>query len=912
MPDAPPTAEVQRLEREAAREENWKRWGPYLSERQWGTVREDYSRDGTCWDYFTHDDARGRAYRWGEDGLLGWCDRECRLCFSVALWNGRDPFLKERIYGLTNSQGNHGEDPKELYHYLDATPTYSYAKALYKYPQTEFPYEKLLEESRRRGRDDAEYEIVETGVFDDGKYFDVAAEYAKAGADDILIKLTLTNRAAEAARLHLLPTLWFRNGWSWGCDHDGCFAKPSMRKVAAGTVECEQETLGKFTWHVEDDSVPLLFTENETDVAAVFGGERRQPYSKDAFHRYVVAGEDEAVNPEQSGTKAAAHFKLELAAGESRELRLRLVKANDDSGGEPFADFDTIFAQRQAEADDFYASLRPADAGDEEARVWRQAYAGLLWGKQFYHYVVRQWLDGDPAQPPPPAGRKENARNKTWKQLFNYDVLSVPDKWEFPWYAAWDLAFHMLPMARLDPAFAKGQLMLLLREWYMRPDGALPAYEFAFSDANPPVHAWACWRVYKMTGPRGRRDRVFLASCFHKLLLNFTWWVNKKDEAGKHVFGGGFLGLDNIGVFDRNDPPADGKIFEQADGTAWMAFYCVTMLSIALELASEDPSYEDIASKFFEHFAIITKAMNHLGGSGLWDDRDGFYYDQLYDPQTQTAEPVRVRSIAGLVPLMACAVFDADVIDRLPGFRKRMTWFLDNQEDLAQSVQFRERDGERMLLLSVAPRGRMAGVLDYVFDPKEFLSDFGVRSLSKHYGAEPFETTADGKTYRVAYEPGEATGKLFGGNSNWRGPIWFPLNYLLVEALERYGHFYGDAMQVAVPDCEGGGSAEMNLTNAAAEVQRRLVSIFLPGRDGDATRPVFRGPAEFRPPGEADEGNLLFFEYFDGDTGRGCGANHQTGWTSLVALCVENQCRNRAGGPDGDEEAHGVDLGEAE
>ena len=913
MPEAQPGAEVERLKRDAARQENWKRWGPYLSERQWGTVREDYSKDGDCWDYFTHDDARGRAYRWGEDGLLGWCDRECRLCFSVALWNGRDPFLKERVYGLTNSQGNHGEDPKELYHYLDATPTYSYAKALYKYPQAEFPYEKLLAENRRRGRDAAEYEIVETGVFDDGRYFDVTAEYAKAGPDDTLIKLTVTNRASESAKVHVLPTLLFRNGWSWGCDHDGCFVKPSMKKTAAGVVTCEQETLGEFVWHVEDADAPLLFTENETDVAAVFGGERTQPYTKDAFHRHVVGGEADAVNPEQIGTKAAAHFRLELNGGESKVLRMRLVKG----GGDPFADFDAVFEGRQREADAFYDALRPADATDDETLVWRQAYAGLLWGKQFYHYVVRQWLEGDPAQPPPPPGREETARNRGWKSLFNYDVLSVPDKWEFPWYAAWDLAFHMLPMARVDPSFAKGQLMLLLREWYMRPDGAIPAYEFAFSDANPPVHAWACWRVYKVTGPRGKRDRRFLASCFHKLLLNFTWWVNRKDDAGKHVFGGGFLGLDNIGVFDRSDPPGDGKVLEQADGTAWMAFYCVTMLGMALELASEDPSYEDIASKFFEHFAVITKAMNHLGGTGLWDETDGFYYDQLYDPKTQTAEPLRLRSMVGLVPLMACAVFDADVIDRLPGFRKRMEWFLENQPHLGQSVQFREREGEhggeRLMLLSVAPCDRMERVLGYVFDPAELLSDFGVRSLSKHYAAEPFELSADGKTYRVGYEPGEATGKLFGGNSNWRGPVWFPLNFLLVEALERYGHFFGDEMTVSVPDCDGGDARAMNLTDAAAEVQRRLVSIFLPGTDGDDTRPVFRGPATFQPPGEGDEGNLLFFEYFDGDTGRGCGANHQTGWTSLVALCVENQCRNRAADPsDGDEEVHGVDLGDTD
>ena len=632
--------------------------------------------------------------------------------------------------------------------------------------------------------------------------------------------------------------------------------------------------------------------------------------SKDAFHRYVVAGEADAVNPEQTGTKAAAHFELELAGGASKELRLRLVKMGNDRG-EPFGDFDTTFSQRRADADAFYAAIRPADSTDDEALVWRQAYAGLLWGKQFYHYVVEQWLDGDPAQPQPPAGRKKNARNKTWKQTVQLRRFERAGQVGVPvvrGHGIWRFTCCRWPA--LTPAFAKGQLMLLLREWYMRPDGALPAYEFAFSDANPPVHAWACWRVYKMTGPRGKRDRVFLASCFHKLLLNFTWWVNRKDEAGKHVFGGGFLGLDNIGVFDRNDPPTDGRIFEQADGTAWMAFYCVTMLGIALELAGEDPSYEDIASKFFEHFAVITNAMNTLGGTGLWDEKDGFYYDQIYDPKTQKAEPLRVRSIVGLVPLLACGVFDADVIDRLPGFRKRMTWFLENQTDLAKSVQFRERDGERMLLLSVAPQDRMERILRYAFDPADFLSDFGVRSLSKRYGREPFTIDDDGKQYRVAYEPGEATGERFGGNSNWRGPVWFPLNHLLAEALERFGHFFGGEVKVSVPDCGGQGAAEMNLTDAAAELQRRLVSIFLPGRDGDDTRPVFRGPAEFQPPGAGDEGNLLFFEYYDGDTGRGCGANHQTGWSALVALCVEAQCRNRAAaGPDGnDDGVHGVDL----
>ena len=694
----PDGAEVDRLRREAARESgaNWKRWGPYLSERQWGTVREDYSADGSCWDYFSHDDARSRVYRWGEDGLLGWCDRECRLCFAIALWNGRDPFLKERAFGLTNSQGNHGEDPKELYYHLDATPSYSYARGLYKYPQAAFPYDDLLQGNARRGKGDSEYEIVDAGVFDDERYFDIQVEYAKAGPDDVLIRVTVTNRGPETARLHLLPTLWFRNGWSWGATHDGTFPKPSMRVAGPGVVACEQETLGRFNWVVEDADAPLIFTENETNTAAVFGEDDGRRFTKDAFHRHVVGGEADAVNPDQAGTKVAAHLTLDLPPGGSRVVRMRLAPDATDA----FDDFDASYEKRQREADEFYAGIRPVHISDDEALVWRRSYAGLLWGKQFYHYVVSQWLDGDPAQPPPAAERRKNARNKQWKHLFNRDVVSVPDKWEFPWYAAWDLAFHMLPMARVDPSFAKKQLRLFLREWYMRPDGAIPAYEFAFGDVNPPVHAWACWRVYKMTGPRGKRDRRFLASCFHKLLLNFTWWVNRKDAAGKHVFGGGFLGLDNIGVFDRSSPPGDGKQLVQADATAWMAFYCVTMLSMALELASEDSSYEDIASKFFEHFAAITHSMNNLGGTGLWDETDGFYYDQLFDPTTKQAEPLRLRSMVGLVPLFACAAFDAKALDALPNFRRRMDWFLENQTDLAGSVEF-GRDG--LMFLSVAP-----------------------------------------------------------------------------------------------------------------------------------------------------------------------------------------------------------------
>ena len=890
IPDATPThapgdgVEARRLREDAARRKNWKRWGPYLAERQWGTVREDYSADGNCWAYFPHDHARSRAYRWGEDGLLGICDRECRLCFALALWNERDPLLKERLFGLTNDEGNHGEDVKELYYYLDATPCSTYLRGLYKYPQAAFPYDALRAENARRGKGAAEFEVIDTGAFDDDRYFDVQAEYAKPAPDDILIRLTITNRGPAAAPVHVLPTLWFRNGWSWGATHDGTYPKPSMRRAGPGHVACDHATLGRFDLFVEDADAPLLFTENETNTAAVFGdGRACGAHTKDAFHRFVVNGEASAVNLAQTGTKAAAHVRLVLGPGESRVLRLRLV-ASADAPADPFVDFDADVAGCRAVADEFYAGIRPARLNRAEEQVWRQAYAGLLWGKQFYHYVVEQWLDGDPAQPPPPPARRRNARNRDWRHVFNYDLVSMPDKWEFPWYAAWDLAFHMLPMARVDPQFAKDQLRLLMREWYMRPDGAIPAYEFHFSDVNPPVHAWACWRVYKMTGPRGGRDREFLAACFHKLLLNFTWWVNHKDQRGKHVFGGGFLGLDNIGIFDRSVGVPEGVRLEQADGTAWMAFYCVTMLAIALELAAHDRSYEDIASKFFEHFAAITHAMNALGGAGLWDEADGFYYDQLYDERARRSTPLRVRSVVGVIPLFACGVMDADVIDRLPGFKRRMAWFLRHQQDLARSVTIREVAGRPSYMLSVAPRDRLERVLRRVFDEAELLGDFGVRSLSKHHEQHPYTLNAGGREFRIAYTPGEADGTLFGGNSNWRGPVWFPLNYLLVEALERHHHFWGEDLTVTL------AGRRLNLAEAAVDLQRRLVSMFLPDREG--LRPIHGDVHRFsRDPNFRDL--LLFHEYFHGDTGRGCGASHQTGWTALVARCLENLCRGR-------------------
>ena len=883
------TAEERRLREEVRREKNWKRWGPYLSERQWGTVREDYGESYDPWNYFTHEDAQKRAYRWGEDGLLGVCDRECRLCFAWALWNGKDPYLKERLFGLTNPQGNHGEDVKELYYYTDATPTSSYLKALYKYPQSAFPYEELVEANRKAGVCKPEVEITDLEAFADG-YWDVQAEYAKAGPNDILIRLTVTNRGEDEATIHVLPQLWFRNGWSWGADHDGMFPKPTMSKGGEARIDCEQDTLGKFTLDLDFAHKGLLFCENETDVQELYGAPGCR-YPKDGFHETVVNGKTEGVvNPEQIGTKAAAWTVHDVPPGESVTLRLRLAH-EDERVDEPFADFDAIFDRCLAEADDFYESIIPQDVSEDRQLIERQAYAGLLWTKQFYFYSVRHWLDGDPAMPDPPAGRKAKLPNRDWRHtLFNKDVLSMPDKWEYPWYAAWDSAFHMIPMARIDPAFAKDQLLLFLREWYMHPSGQIPAYEFNFSDVNPPVHAWACWRVYKMTGPRGGRDVKFLERAFQKLLVNFTWWVNRKDGDGNHIFGGGFLGLDNIGVFDRNATLKEGKQLEQADGTAWMAFYCVTMLSIALELARHDDVYEDIASKFFEHFVAITHALNTLGGTGLWDEADGFYYDQLWDENEQQKTSLRVRSFVGLVPTFACEVIEPEVMKALPAFAKRTRWFREHRPELSKAIL--EGDDGR-LLLSAVPSDRLEKLLTYALDEKEFLSPHGVRSLSKYHEDQPFVFHASGNEYRVRYAPGEGLSDMFGGNSNWRGPVWFPLNYLFVEALERYHRFHGDGLTTA---CAGD---TICLLDASREIQRRLVSLFEQGDDG---RPAHGGVGRYRD--DPAYRNLVhFYEYFHGDTGRGLGASHQTGWTALVAQCVENLSAQRGGG-----DVHGARL----
>jgi len=887
------TQEETRLGEDNRREKNWKRWGPYLSERQWGTVREDYSADGDCWNYFPHDHARSRAYRWGEDSLLGITDRECRLCFGLALWNGKDPILKERLFGLGGPEGNHGEDVKECYFYLDSTPTHSYMKALYKYPQAEFPYTWLVEENRRRGKNDPEFELLDTGVFNDNRYFDVFTEYAKAGPDDVLMRITVANRGPESATLHLLPTIWYRNTWIWGCKHDGCWIKPRITPAGDSTLLGEHVNFGKH-WLVAgpgpDKKTPqFLFTDNETNTKELYGTDNYTPFVKDAFHDYIVHGKTDAVNPEPVGTKVAAYYKLEIPAGKEVVLRLRLSDHELTPQKNLGQEFDEVFATRQREADEFYAALITPQLSSPETNIVRQAYAGLLWSKQFYHYIVYDWLTGDPQQPVPPALRR-HGRNADWKHVYSRDVISMPDTWEYPWFAAWDLAFHMIPFTKLDPQFAKDQLVLLLREWYMHPNGQIPAYEFAFGDVNPPVHAWSCWRTYKMTGDRGQRDRVFLSRTFQKLVINFTWWVNRKDAEGKNIFGGGFLGLDNIGVFDRSKPLPTGGRLQQADGTAWMAFYCSTLLSIALELAQDNPATEDMASKFFEHFVAIADAINTHGGTGLWDDEDGFYYDQLYlDGQTTR---LKVRSIVGLMPLIAVEVIEDEVIKNLPGFTKRLQWFLDNRKDLAEHISYMDSDGEKKThghrLLAIPSRERLERVLQYMLDENEFLSPYGIRSVSKYHEHFPYVFHINGEEYRVDYEPGESNSGLFGGNSNWRGPVWFPINYLLIEALERYHHFYGNTLKV---ECPTGSGNKMNLQQVADELRARLARLFLP--DASGHRPCHGDEQRYA----ADphwKDLVLFYEYFHGDNGRGLGANHQTGWTALAAPCVEDSASTRA------------------
>ncbi|MCC5829709.1 MAG: glucosidase [Phycisphaeraceae bacterium] len=882
--------ERKRLEEDASRKRNWKRWGPYLSERQWGTVREDYSADGSSWDSFPHDHARSRAYRWGEDGLLGITDRQCRICFALALWNGHDPILKERLFGLTGPEGNHAEDVKECYYYLDATPTHSYLKALYKYPAIAFPYQRLVEENRRRSKVEREFELLDTGVFEEGG-FDVLAEYAKAGPDDILIRITITNHGREEASLRVLPTLWCRNTWMWGCSHEGCEPKPYMRRGDRQRVVVDHKTLGRFSLVAgvgpTGEAPDLIFCENETNLKKVFGVEGGTRYPKDALHRYVVHGQADAVNPRHQGTKAAADYQLTVGAGQSISLKLRL-HAESEATSEPLGeDFDEIVSRRIQEADRFYETVIPDDHCPERKRVARQAYAGLIWTKQFYHYSVLDWLEGDQGQPPPPEQRLEG-RNREWRHLFNRDVLSMPDKWEYPWFAAWDSAFHMIPFSEIDPDFARDQLLLFLREWYMHPNGQIPAYEFDFSDVNPPVHAWACWDVYRLTGTEGQRDRRFLQRAFHKLLINFTWWVNRKDPRGQHLFAGGFLGLDNIGLFDRSQPIAADAFLEQADGTAWMAFYCSMMLNMAMELAAGDPAYEDVASKFFEHFVAIADAMNHMGGSGLWNEEDGFYYDQLIVGQAPPRQ-LRVRSLVGILPLLAVGLLDHDLVDRLPRFKKRMEWFLDNRRDLSGQIAcMLANKNHNALLLAIPNRERLEKALRYVLDEGEFLSPYGIRSLSAAYRDEPYRLHLHGQEYAIRYVPGESETYMFGGNSNWRGPVWFPINYLLVEALERYHAFYGDDLKVELPT---GSGHWVTLDQAAAEISARLSRLFLPDESG--VRPCHgMEPRYARDPAWKDL--VLFYEHFDGDCGRGLGASHQTGWTAMVTSLLR-RCSGSGG-----------------
>jgi Mannosylglycerate hydrolase MGH1-like glycoside hydrolase domain len=878
-------SEQDRLDESRHRTVHWKRWGPYLSERAWGTVREDYGADGTSWHYFPHDHARSRAYRWNEDGIAGICDRHQIVCFALAFWNERDPILKERMFGLTGDEGNHGEDVKEYFFYLDSTPTHSFMRYLYKYPQAAFPYAQLVQENGRRSRLQPEYELIDTGVFNDQRYFDIFAEYAKVDAEDLCIRIRVENRGPDAAPLHVLPTIWFRNTWSWNRDR----ARPSiveLAKAPSGTTAVQLETREYgHRWLYADDSPEFLFTDNDTNVVRLYGQQPNGAFYKDGIGEFVVHGRREAVNPAQSGTKASAYYTLRVPPGGRMELRLRL---SDKSPGEighagPFNGFEETFNLRSREADAFYATVVPRHLSADAKRVMRQAFGGLLWSKQFYHYVVKQWLEGDPAQPPPPAARLAG-RNHEWLQLFNADVISMPDKWEFPWYAAWDLAFHCVPLALVDPEFAKEQLTLLLREWYMHPNGQLPAYEWALGDVNPPVHAWAVWRVYKIEKKRyGHGDRRFLERCFHKLLLNFTWWVNRKDQEGNNVFQGGFLGLDNIGVFDRSKPLPTGGHLEQSDGTSWMAMYCLNLLAISLELARDNPAYEDVASKFWEHFLYIATAMSRDGGRALdlWDEDEGFFYDVLRVPG-EGRRFLRIRSMVGLIPLFAVETLEPDLMARLPGFSRRLEWFVNNRPDLTEHAASMTvpGHGERRLL-SIVDRQQLQSVLKVMLDESEFLSPHGIRGLSRRHRDQPFRLQFDGTEYAVRYEPGESSTALFGGNSNWRGPVWFPLNFLLIEALQKFHHYYGDGFTV---ECPVGSGHYRTLAQVAAELSRRLTHIFL--KDGAGRRPVFGTVETFQnDPHWRDL--LLFHEYFHGDTGAGLGASHQTGWTGLVAKLLQ-------------------------
>ncbi|WP_420147947.1 MGH1-like glycoside hydrolase domain-containing protein [Spirosoma sp.] len=870
------TTEHKRLEDPA-----WRQWGPYVSDRQWGTVREDYSANGDAWGYTTHDMARSYTYRWGEDGIAGFCDDKQQLCLALALWNGQDPILKERFFGLTNGEGNHGEDVKELYYYIDNTPTHSYQRMLYKYPQAAYPYEWLVEENRRRSRSDPEFELIDTGIFDDDRYFDVFVEYAKAGPQDVMMQVTVHNRGPESAVIHLLPTLWFRNTWIWGDDSDAVpNVKPTLVLLPNGTVSVEDSALGRYVLHA-DGQPEWLFCDNETNLARLYNTHTGSPYPKDGIHDYVVQG-TATVNPGHCGTKSAAHYVVTVGAGQSATVRLRLESATVSN---PFADFDSIFDQRKAEADTFYNYIHPKQATDDEKLIQRQAFAGMLWCKQFYYYDVSRWLAGDPNSPPPPPERLKG-RNHTWLQLINANVISMPDKWEYPWYAAWDWSFHCVTFARIDPGFAKQQLMLLTNEWYMHPNGQLPAYEWNFSDVNPPVLAWAAWRIFYLEQQRkpGSEDLPFLRGIFHKMMLNFTWWVNRKDESGNNIFEGGFLGLDNIGVFDRNTVFPDGSHLEQADGTSWMAMYSLNMMRIALELARHDCVYDEMATKFFDHFLYIAGAITNIGQNniGLWDEADAFFYDQLR-MSDGSIHRLRVRTLVGLIPIFAVEILDDELLKANPGFLERMVWFQGHRPDLYHQVsRYTEKGVDQKRLLSLLRGFRLKSLLNKVLDESEFLSPHGVRAVSKVYRDHPYEFQLDNTTFRLTYTPAESDSGMFGGNSNWRGPVWMPTNYLLIESLERFYYYFGDDFTVEYPV---GSGKQVTLKVIACELANRLINLFT--KDADGKRPVFGQYIKFQDPNFRDY--VLFYEYFDGDNGRGVGASHQTGWTGLIADLISRK-----------------------
>lgn len=865
--------EGKRLEEDRQKTKHWKRWGPYVSARQWGTVREDYSEEGEAWHSFPFDQARSRAYRWGEDGIFGISDNHQRLCFAFSFWNGEDSLLKERFFGLSGKEGNHGEDLKECYFNLDNTPTHSYMKALYKYPHRAFPYEKLREVNKNRTNREREYELVETGIFDENRYFDLQVEYAKASPDDILICLTATNRGKEARKLHLLPTLWFRNTWGWG--KKGNKPKPEI-KTKMGYLEAEHYELGRYFLYFEDNP-ELLFTENETNQMRLFGVPNPTPFVKDAFHDYLIQGTRGAVNPHLTGTKAALHYQVEIAPEQSFTLRLRL--SNTENLPTPFQEFSAIFSKCKEEADYFYQEMTPEHLGGDLRKIQRQAFAGLLWNKQFYHYVVEEWLKGDAKK----LSRRDR-RNANWNHLYNDDILSVPDKWEYPCFFSWDSAFQIIPLAIIDSEFAKKQLTLLTREWYMHPNGKIPAHEWSFDDVNPPVYAWAAWRVYKIEKKyRGKGDRHFLEGVFQKLLLNFTWWVNRKDAQGKNVFHGGFLGLDNISVFNRSELLPAGFELYQSDATSWMGMYCLNMLTIALELAQENPVYEDMASKFYEHFLYIAHAINfsYEKSFSLWNEEDGFYYD-FVQKQDGTYFPLKIRSLVGLIPLFAVSTLSPDMLERFVGFRKRMDWFLENRTDLCEQIaSLRVTGVAQRRILSIINPERLRRVLSKMLDEREFLSPHGIRSLSKYHEEHPYTLQLDSREYRVGYEPADAIEKMYGGNSNWRGPIWFPLNMLIIESLQKFHYYFGDDFKV---ECPTGSGKKMTLWEVSTELSKRLVSLFTQNEKGE--RPVYgNSPLYQHDPHWKDY--ILFYEYFHGDEGAGLGASHQTGWTGLVAKLIQ-------------------------